>query len=319
MDEKEKKETPETEKDFTLSDSSRINTKGFRVDLAGGRYERFDANPVMLYDHDTKHLIGRWENRRVENGVMMAKPVFNLKNAFAAEKAQEVKDEFLRGASIGLIPYQMEKIGDDYVLTDWELLEASITPIPSDAGAVRLYNEKREIITFEQLKLSFLNNNQTTKTMDEKETIVLTAVTRQSLGLSATPTAKQIELAVQEKDDKIEELNSKIKTLQAAQVDAYLSQAVKDGKITEAEKSEYVKLSQGDNFDNVKAIIDAKKTESTVSLKDMAAKTNLTAGDRASWTYLKWSQDDPDGLRKLQHENPTEFDRILQEYTKNNK
>lgn len=314
MDEKEKNETQETEKDFTLSDSSRINTKGFRVDLAGGRYERFDANPVMLYDHDTKHLIGRWENRRIENGVMKAKPVFNLKNAFAAEKAQEVKDEFLRGASIGLIPYQMDKIGDEYVLTDWELLEASVTPIPSDAGAVRLYNEKREVITFEQLKLSFSNNNKNSKTMDEKDTIVLTATTRQSLGLSANPTAKQIELAVQENDDKIDELNKKVEKLEKTEKEAYLSQAVKDGKITETEKADYLALSAGSNFNNVKAIIDAKPAQASTSLKDMTQRSNLTAGDHAGWDFLKWSQDDPRGLEKLRAENPTEFERLLTEH-----
>lgn len=313
MDEKEKNENEATEKDFTLSDSSRINTKGFRVDLAGGRYERFDANPVMLYDHDTKHLIGRWENRRIENGVMKAKPVFNLKNAFAAEKAQEVKDEFLRGASIGLIPYQMDKIGDEYVLTDWELLEASVTPIPSDAGAVRLYNEKREVITFEQLKLSFSNNNKNSKTMDEKDTIVLTATTRQSLGLSANPTAKQIELAVQEKDDKIEEQDKEIKKLKKTGMETYLSQAVKDGKITETEKGDYLELSET-NPEKVKSIIDAKPAQASASLKDMTQRSNLTAGDHAGWDFLKWSQDDPRGLEKLRAENPTEFERLLTEH-----
>lgn len=303
-----------TEKEFILSDSTRINSKGFRVDLAGGRYDRFDANPVMLYDHDTRHLIGRWENRRIENGVMKAEPVFNLKNVFASEKAQEVRDGFLRGASIGLIPYQMDKIGDEYVLTDWELLEASVTPIPSDAGAVRLYNEKREVITFEQLKLSFSNNNKNSKTMEEKDTIVLTAATRQSLGLSVNPTAKEIELAVAEKDTTIDKLEKENKKLKETEIDTYLSQAVKDGKITETEKADYLTLSAGNNFDNVKSIIDAKPAQASASLKDMTQRSNLTAGDQAGWDFLKWSKDDPRGLERLRSENPTEFERLKTEY-----
>lgn len=304
-----------TAKEFILSDSTRINSKGFRVDLAGGRYDRFDANPVMLYDHDTRHLIGRWENRRIENGVMKAEPVFNLKNVFASEKAQEVRDGFLRGASIGLIPYQMDKIGDEYVLTDWELLEASVTPIPSDAGAVRLYNEKREVITFEQLKLSFSNNNKNSKTMNEKDTIVLTATTLQSLGLSANPTAKEIELAVKEKDDEIEELNKRVETLEKSEKEAYLSQAVKDGKITETEKADYLALSAGSNFDNVKAIIDAKPAQASASLKSMVSKTTLSNGDRAGWTLKDWAQKDSKGLEQLKAQNPTEFERLRTEYS----
>lgn len=303
------------EKDFTLSDSSRKNSKGFKVDLSGGNYERFDSNPVMLYDHETKQVIGYWENRRIENGKLKAKPVFDLNDPSAAEIARKVKEKFLRGASMGILPIAMKQVGDDYILTEWELLEASITPIPSDAGAVRLYNEKREVITFEQLKLSFSNNNKFSKTMEANETIVLTAATRQSLGLSANPTAKQIELAVQEKDDKIDELNKKVEKLEKGQKETYLSQAVKDGKITEKEKADYLALSAGSNFDNVKAIIDAKPAQASASLKDMTQRSNLTAGDRADWTYLKWSQDDPDGLRKLQHENPQEFERLLKEHS----
>lgn len=314
MDEKEK-EAIQDEKDFTLSDGSRINTKGFRVNLAGGRYERFDSNPVMLYDHETKYLIGRWENRRIENGLMKAKPVFNLKNAFAAEKAQEVHDDFLRGASIGLIPYQMEKIGDDYVLTDWELIEASITPIPSDAGAVRLYNEKREEISFEQFKLSFnnSNNNKISKQMDEKDTIVLTAATRQSLGLSVNPTAKEIELAVAEKDTTIGNLEKENKKLKETEIDTYLSQAVKDGKLTQDEVADQRELALL-NFDKVKSVIDKKPAQGSASLSDLTKRTNLTAGDRAGWDLLKWSQDDPRGLEKLRADNPQEYERLLSEY-----
>lgn len=319
MDEKEKNENEATEKEFTLSDSSRINTKGFRIDLSGGRYDRFDTNPVMLYAHDDKHVIGYWKERRIENGKLLARPVFDLKDTAAAEIARKVKEGFLRGASLGILPITMDKIGDDYVLTEWELLEASVTPIPSDAGAVRLYNEKREVITFEQLKLSFSNNNKNSKTMDEKDTIVLTATTRQSLGLSANPTAKQIELAVQEKDDKIDELNKKVETLEKTEKEAYLSQAVKDGKITETEKADYLALSAGSNFDNVKAIIDAKPAQASASLKDMTQRSNLTAGDRQDWDYMRWAKEDHKGLQRLSHENPTEFERLKNEFETKNK
>lgn len=312
MDEKEK-EAIQDEKDFTLSDGSRINTKGFRVNLAGGRYERFDSNPVMLYDHETKYLIGRWENRRIENGLMKAKPVFNLKNAFAAEKAQEVHDDFLRGASIGLVPYQMEKIGDDYVLTDWELIEASITPIPSDAGAVRLYNEKREEISFEQFKLSFNNNQINNQEMADEKKINLSAATCKTLKLSGDYTERDIELAVQEQVDTIELQAKEIKTLKEAEIDTYLAQAVKDGKIDQDEVADQRELALL-NFDKVKGLIDKKPAQGSASLSDMTKRTNLANGDRAGWTWMDWSKKDAKGLEQLRHGNPTEFERLKTEY-----
>jgi HK97 family phage prohead protease len=300
------------ENEFILSDGSQINTKGFRVDLSGGRFTRFDNNPVMLYDHDTAQVIGRWENRRIENGKLFSKPVFDMGDPVAAEKARKVKDGFLKGASIGFIPYKMEEIGDEYVLTDWELIEASITPLPSDAGAVRLYNEKLEVVSFEQVKLNLIHQLNR-KTMDKDTTIVLTAVTRQSLGLSSDYTAREIELAVAEKDKSIADMKTEIKGLKMKGIDTYLSQAVKDGKIDEKQKAEYLKLSET-NFDSVKAIIDAKPAQASASLKDMTQKSNLTAGERASWTYLDWTKKDSKGLLKLKQENPTEFERLQTEF-----
>lgn len=307
---------------FILSDSSQTNTKGFRVALTGGRLERFHANPVMLYDHDTRQVIGRWDGLSVEDGKLTATAVFDTGDPVAADIARKVNEGFLRGASMGIIPYKMDEIGDEFVLSDWELMEASITPIPSDAGAVRLYNEKHEAITFEQLKLSISINKQKSKPMDDdNNTIVLTAATRQSLGLSANPTAKQIELAVQEKDDKIDAQNKRIGALEAEQQESYFLQAEKDGKITGEEKANYLKLSENGNFANVKAIIDAKKTNASLSLKELAdkGKTSPAGGDRATWDYLKWAKEDHKGLEKLRAENPTEFERLKSEYQNNQK
>jgi hypothetical protein len=317
-------------KRITLSDGNRVNSKGFRIDLSGMNTERFSDNPVMLHEHQKDKVIGRWENWTITGNRLQADPVFDDGDTLGAEIKRKYEGDFLRAASIGLIVLDMQPVDGVPVVTKSELIEASIVSIPADAGAVVLYNEKREVITFEQLKLSFSienrrregepNNNKISKTMDEKDTIVLTAATRQSLSLSANYTAKQIELAVAEKDDKIDELNKKIDKLETAHVESYLSQAVKDGKITEKEKADYVKLSQGDNFENVKSIIDAKQTEGSLSLKDLAdkSKTILTAGDRAGWNFLKWAKEDHKGLERLKHENPTEYERLKTEYSQSN-
>lgn len=297
------------QKAFILSDGAQRNSKGFRVALAGGRFERFDANPVMLYDHDTKLVIGRWENRRVEENRLVADPVFDLKDEFAAEKARKIGEGFLRGASIGIIPLNLEEINGEFVMTDWELLEASITPIPSDAGAVRLYNEKSEVITFEQLKLSLTNTNKTTTTMDTTA-ILLTAATCDSLGLSSSYTAKQIELAVSEKDAKIDKLTKDVKELKAKEVTTYLSQAVKDGKIDAKEVTAYTTLGEA-NFEQLKAIIDAKPVTASASLRDMTKKTDLsTSAERASWSYIDWMKKDSKGLERLKHDDPDAFEKL---------
>lgn len=293
--------------EFILSDSTQTNSHGFKVSLSGGRFDRFDANPVMLYDHDTGQLIGRWENRRIEGGKMPATPVFDLNNTFAAEKARQVNEGFLKGASIGIRILRLEQIGDEYVATDWELIEASVTPIPSDAGAVRLYNEKREVLTFEQVKLNFQQTQPNTQTMNEK-TINLSAATCTSLSLPTNYTERDVEIAVLEKDNEIANLKTDLQKEQDAKIDAYLSAALDAGKINAKQKEAYVELAKKD-FTQVKAIVEAIDAQPKQSLKDMPTRTDLSAG-RESWNYIDWSKKDPKGLQNLKLNNPTEFERL---------
>lgn len=301
----------EKEKDFTLSDGSQINSHGFKVLLTGGMYARFDTNPVLLYDHNTEHLIGRWENRRIENGKLIATPVFDLNDPFAAEKARKVKEGFLKGASIGIRILKLEEIDGEYVATEWELIEASITPIPSDAGAVRLYDENRHELSFEQVKLNF-NNNQSINQMAEKEktVILLSASTIISLGLKPNYDERDIEIAVKEKDDEIANLKAEIKKEKDAKIEAYLSAAKDAGKIDEKTKASLLKVAQTD-FEAVKEFIDGIESKPTQSLRDMGKRTQLS-GDRAGWNFLKWSKEDPDGLRDMKLTNPTEYERLKQ-------
>ncbi|MBF0576607.1 HK97 family phage prohead protease [Dysgonomonas sp. GY617] len=301
----------EKEKDFTISDESQINDRGFKVLLSGGIYTRFDANPVLLYDHNTEHLIGRWENRRIENGKLKATPVFDLNDSFAAEKARKVDEGFLRGASIGIRILKLEQIGDEYVVTEWELIEASITPIPSDAGAVRLYNEKREVLSFEQVKLNFNNNQSINQMADEKKTVILlSASTVASLGLKPNYDDRDIEIAVREKDDEITNLKAEIKKEKDAKIAAYLSAAQDAGKIDEKTKTNLSKLAQTD-FDAVKEFIDGIESKPTQSLRDMTQRTHLS-GDRANWNYLQWAKEDPQGLSAMRANSPCEFERLKQ-------
>lgn len=296
----------ENEKIFILSDESRINSKGYKVLLSGGRFERFDSNPVMLYNHDEDKVIGYWTNRAVEGIKMSAKPFFDLEDAFAAETARKVEKGFLKGASIGIMPLKMEVINDEYVMTEWEMVEASIVPIPSDAGAIVLYNDKKEKLSFEQVKLNFnLNNNQLT---NEKMALELSQRTIESLSLGTAYTSKDVEIAVSEKDKEIETLKADLDKMKNDGIEDYLNNAVKAGKINEAEKLSYSKLAKKD-FGEVKSIIDAKGEKASTSLKDMETKSTLSAG-REAWDYMKWMKEDPKGLDKLKHENPAEFEKL---------
>jgi hypothetical protein len=298
------------EKIFVLSDGSRANTKGYRIAVAGIGMERFVLNPVMLKEHNPDIVIGRWENWTKENNQLKAQPVFDKDDPEGKEIARKVDSNFLRCASIGIIPLKLEYIDDEFVMTECELVEASIVSIPSDAGAIRLYNEKLEELTFDQVKINFnfSNNNQKTIQM-EGVVFKLSHRTVESLGLSADYTPKDVELAVSEKDKEIETLNAKLKAIEKQTQTDYLNNAVKAGKISETERLSFEKMADKGCFDDVKSMIDAKAESATETLADKVRKSNLSAG-RETWDYLKWMKEDQKGLEKIRRENPKEFERL---------
>ncbi|MDR2147728.1 MAG: HK97 family phage prohead protease, partial [Tannerella sp.] len=292
-----------------LSDGKKINARGYRLNLEGGSFERFNANPVMLYMHNDGEVIGKWENLRVENDRLIADAVFD-----SSEKAREVERQvlagFLKGCSIGIIIREMLFLDDEAVVNNWELMEASIVSIPSDPGAVVLYNEKREVLNF-----NFSNNNQKTEEKMAETTLKLSQKTVESLNLGADYTPRDVETAVAEKDREIETLNARLKAVEKQAQTDYLTAAVKSGKISETERLSLEKMAEKGVFDEVKAMIDAKPEKASATLADKVQQSNLTAG-RETWDYLKWMKEDPKGLQKIKTENPKEFER-LQETIKN--
>lgn len=294
---------------FILSDGQSTNTKGFKVAIAGIRMERFVLNPVMLKEHDPDLVIGRWENWVKANNQLSAEPIFDLDDPVGKEVARKVDKNFLRCASIGIIPIKLEFIDDEFVMTECELLEASIVSIPSDSGAVRLYNEKLEELTFEEVKVNFNFNNSLKSNQMVEPNLKLSQKTVEALNLTGDITSKDVELAVAEKDKEIETLKAKLKAAEQSQQTDYLNNAVKAGKITEAEKLSFAKLCEKGCFDEVKAIVESKPEAASATLADKVVKSNLTAG-REDWNYLKWMKEDSKGLEKIKSENPKEFERL---------
>lgn len=278
--------------------------------MDGLRMERFSRNPVMLFGHNHNQVIGRWENYKIEDNQLSAEAVFDTGDELGKEVARKVKENFLRAASVGIIPIKLELLDDEFVMAECELVEASIVAIPADAGAVRLYNKDLEELTFEDIKMNFNFNNNIKKTNQMAEvTVKLSQKTIESLKLDADYTAKDVELAVMEKDREIATLIEERKTMEQNRQTEFLNNAVKAGKITESEKLEFAKLCEKGGFNEVKAIVESKPETASETLADKVVKSNLTTG-REGWDYIKWMKEDPNGLAKLKHENPKEFARL---------
>jgi HK97 family phage prohead protease len=101
------------------------------------------ANPVVLYAHNSRELpIGHAELVEVRDGKLQIRVKFA--SAKANPRAEEVwnliKERMLRAVSVGFVPRTIRSEKRDekdiYVLTDNELHEVSVVPIPANPEAL---------------------------------------------------------------------------------------------------------------------------------------------------------------------------------------
>lgn len=135
------------EADFVFS-SDRLDSFGDRVEQVW-QLERFLANPVALYAHDSHSLpIGRAHQVGVVDGKLQGTIIFASAkaNPVAEQVWQSIQEGTLRAVSVGFIPHtiraEREDDRDVYVLTDNELLEISVVPIPANPDALMRQRQK---------------------------------------------------------------------------------------------------------------------------------------------------------------------------------
>ncbi|MDR3134146.1 MAG: HK97 family phage prohead protease [Prevotellaceae bacterium] len=287
-------------KTFILSDGASQNSYGFRIELGGLSLDRFESNPVMLFNHKGENIIGCWSNTRVEDNKLLAEAGFDMEDSLGKEISRKVEKGYLKGCSVGIRIKKMVETDQGLVATEAELLEASIVAVPSDAGAVVLYNENSEPTTLDVIKLNFFNKN-SEKNMEKFE---LTAQTLTSLGLQNGATAEAVQQAVALKDAKIAELQTKVTGFEKEKVTTLIDQAVSEKRIGADEKDTYTALAEKD-YEGVKKIL-AKMQGVT----PVAGKLNAK-GVASKYEGKTWDELDKSGmLASLKAEDPETYKQL---------
>ncbi len=298
---------------FVLNDESVITAHGFVVLNSGGKFDRFRENPVMLDSHDECEVIGRWLNLTVAGSKLQAESEFDVDDPDALKISGKVDRAFLKGASMGIIINDAEMrnmpvLGYQIVVTDWELLEASIVGVPSNKAALRLYaKDGKTVLAADEIKLS-LDSIINQKQIMEK--ITLSGEAAKVLGLGKEPEITDLNAAIMEMSASLTAANNaKIKAEkelsdhQVKQATDLVELAVKEGRITADKKDSYVKLATTD-FKQAKDIIDSLPAKETLSTKVTNLGGNKQAAGRESWDYMKWLKEDPSGLAEMATNDP---------------
>ncbi len=113
----------------------------------GGRFENYRQNPVFLWAHDwmgTRLPIGKSLAERILPGTGVEMDIqFDEKDAFAMEVYRKYKEGYLNAVSIGFIGKKWAWRNPDIgwaggrEYQEWEMLELSGCPVPSNPGALQ--------------------------------------------------------------------------------------------------------------------------------------------------------------------------------------
>lgn len=223
------------------------DTYGDSIEQDTWQLDRYAANPVVLYMHNSREMpIGLASNVRVEGGKLLATLTLTSDdiNPRAGEVWRAYKAKLLRCVSVGFIAhsYRWEKREDRevFVLSDCELLEISVCTIGANPDALMKFRQRA------------IDTRGTTKdtTMTEEEKKLLAAALALT-GKSSTAEAVAALPALGESLKTVDSLRAEVKRLteerDVASRSRTIEQGVRDGKITPAmrEDAAWVEMTKG--------------------------------------------------------------------------
>ena len=298
-----------------MNDESVVNSHGFVLLNSAGRFERYNANPVMLFNHEPDKLIGQMTGLRVEGTRLIGTPEYDEEDDLAAKCKRQGEKGILRGCSPGIIMNAVElrvtPEGEERItVTDWELCEVSLVSVPSNRNALRLYNRRGEAIPDDQVRLSVeaLLNDKPKE--NEMEKIILTAEAYAALGLkSSEADGKSISASIMELLSRAERAEKELDEQRKLKAGELVDMAVKDGRITTDKRDGFVKLALSD-YGMAKATLEAIPTRESLSGKVRRPAGKAAPEGREDWGYLRWAKEDPEGLRKMKATDPEAFEEL---------
>ena len=236
---------------FVLTDES-VNGYGYRVLTSGIDREQFLKNPVMLYSHEYGLLpIGTWEEVREKDGQLLATAKFDEGDHFAQEVERKVDEGILRCCSIGFDVLGIDE-SDDLKLpgqtgptvTRAELLECSICAIGANRNAMRLSVGTSEppvpLKVGGRMTLTVVQGEKT-KDINPKNSSSMTEEEKRQMN-EMQQQVQQLTEANQTLTQERDQARTELQNVRTAEIDALLTAAVNDGRISEAERPQWKEL-----------------------------------------------------------------------------
>lgn len=262
----------------------------------------------MLDDHwsGTGSVLGKWNEIRLENGNLSGEPEFDTDDENAVKISRKVDKGYIKACSMGIRfdRDNLEYVNGELILRKCELYEVSIVAIPSNANALRLYNQEGELLSeteVETLCLSAINSNNENE--DQMKKIKLSVATMMLLGYAAGITEAEeadVEVKIQNlaaaKDAAelaLSQMKEKEEQAKLGAITAEVDAAIKAVKLSADKRDQYIALGVANPAlltDLIGSIPEKKSLGAQVnnSTVDVEVKTpqdfqKLSVGDQLSW------------------------------------
>jgi hypothetical protein len=293
-----------------------VKTEGIRTDRYTGLF-LWNHTRATSGNEDDILPIGKINGLRKEGQDMLIDdPEFDESDEFAMKLKRKYEKGYVSAFSIGIVPLKFSDDPADLkpgqtraTVTECELIEISLTDIPANKEAVKLYqrNDQGELI---ELSDNAVPSLPPPTAQNQNDNMNLTEITAAlNLSEAAQPAAVVAEInRLKAEAAKVAALSARVAQLeqlqaeaQKANVDALLSDAVKAGKITEAQRPHFAALADA-NFESTKAILDglqpAVKLHQFVNADSGAGKATYNGK-----TFGQLSKEDPAALEALKASN----------------
>lgn len=119
-----------------VDQANEVVVKGAFIDSLQ-RHQELGTMPIMLWNHDTDEIIGKWVEAEEDEVGLKLKGKFNLNTDEGKRRYEELKHGDLNGFSIGywFDPADTETIDDITYLKKVHLQEISLVPFPCNEEA----------------------------------------------------------------------------------------------------------------------------------------------------------------------------------------
>lgn len=121
-----------------VASTEAVDRDGEVIRQAGWDLKNYLKNPVLMLMHNYQEFpVGRVTNIEVMNGQLTFEAVFSKTLEKATEAYNLVQEGILSAFSVGFIPRQYDP-NDANIITEAELLEISLVPVPANPQAIVL-------------------------------------------------------------------------------------------------------------------------------------------------------------------------------------